>query len=309
MKAIVINQFGGPEQLHPEELPMPVARKGQVLVKIHASSVNPIDFKVRQGAMKFMTGKKFPKILGGDIAGVVQQDSGAFRTGDKVFGMLSSSGGAYAEYIAVNTEQLCLMPEGFSFEEAAAVPLAALTALQALQKSKRTLNGLQVLINGASGGVGHFAVQIAKALGATVTAVSSQANHDMLKSLGADAVIDYHTEKFYRSSARYDIVFDAAGAVSYFKSRKVMNPNGWYVTTLPNHGYIFYRLFNIFRNKKVSFIMTSPKGIDLKLIAQMMEKGQVKPVIDAVFPLDAVANAHVKAETNRTKGKIVLKVV
>lgn len=309
MKAIVINQFGGPEQLHPEELPMPVAHRGQVLVKIHATSVNPIDFKIRQGVMKFLSGRKFPKVLGGDLAGIVQQDSKSFRTGDKVFGMLKSSGGGYAEFVSVDEDQLCKMPEGFSFEEAAAVPLAALTALQALQKGRLSLDGLQVLINGASGGVGHFAVQIAKALGATVTAVSSLANHELLKAFGADLVIDYHTEKFYRSSARYDLIFDAVGSVSYFKARKVMNPNSWYVTTLPNHGYFFYRLFNIFRSKKVSFIMTKPKGIDLKLIAQMMEKGLVKPHIDSVFLLDEAPNAHIKAETNRTIGKIVLKVV
>lgn len=308
MKALIINQFGGPEQLHVEEVPMPVANRGEVLVKIMATSVNPIDYKIRNGSIKFISGRKFPKILGGDLAGIVQQDSKRFRTGDRVFGMLTASGGGYAEFIAVPEEQLCLLPASCSFEDAAAIPLAGLTALQALQKGKPLNSASSVLINGASGGVGSLAVQIAKALGATVTAVTSTANLDFVKNLGADQLIDYKTSKFYKSSQKYDLVFDAVGSVSFYKAAKILSPGGVYVTTLPNHGYLFWRMFNMFRSKKAHFIMTKAKGTDLKLIADMMGKGLVKAVIDSVFPLAAGALAHHRIETHRAKGKIIIKI-
>lgn len=308
MKALIINQFGGPEQLHLEEVAMPVAKKGEVLVKIIASSVNPIDYKIRNGSIKFISGKKFPKILGGDLAGIVQQDSKHFRTGDKVFGMLTASGGGYAEFAAVPEDQLCLMPASCTFEDAAGIPLAGLTALQALQKGKPLSQDSSVLINGASGGVGSLAVQIAKALGAAVTAVTSTSNLDFVKNLGADKLIDYKATKFYKSPEKYQLVFDAVGSISFFKAARILSPGGVYVTTLPNHGYLFWRIFNLFRSKKAHFIMTKAKGADLKLIATMMEKGQVKAVIDSVFSLADGALAHHRIESHRAKGKIILKV-
>lgn len=306
MKALIIRQFGGPEQLQMAEVPMPVAKKGEVLIQVLATAINPIDYKIRNGSIKFISGSKFPKILGGDIAGIVQQDTKRFRTGDKVFAMLTAKGGGYGEFVAVKESQLCHIPDGFSMQQAAAVPLAGLTALQALQKGPALNQSHSVLINGASGGVGSMAVQIAKALGAQVTAVTSSTNLQLVKNLGADQVIDYTQEKFHKSGQSFDIVFDAVAKSSWFKCRKILKPNGIYVTTVPNHGLLFYRMFNFLRSKKAYFILASPKGNDLKILAAMMEKQQLKPLIDTILPIEEGAKAHHLIESERTKGKIVL---
>jgi NADPH:quinone reductase-like Zn-dependent oxidoreductase len=306
MKALIIRQFGGPEQLQMAEVPMPVAKRGEVLIKVLATAINPIDYKIRNGSIKFISGSKFPKILGGDLAGIVQQDSKHFRTGDKVFAMLNAKGGGYGEYVAVKESQLCFIPDGFSMTQAAAVPLAGLTALQAFQKGPDLNDTHRVLVNGASGGVGSFAVQIAKALGAHVTAVASTPNIGLIKSLGADETVDYTKGKFYLNKQKYDFVFDAVAKSSYFKCRKILKPGGLYVTTVPNHGLMFYAFFNLFRSKKAHFILANPNGNDLKILAGMMAKGQINPLIDSVFPIEEGATAHHKIETERAKGKIVL---
>jgi NADPH:quinone reductase-like Zn-dependent oxidoreductase len=311
MKALVINQFGGHEQLVIQEVAMPLPKSDEVLIRVHAAGVNPVDFKIRNGSMKMITGKKFPRILGGDVAGIVEQvgKNSAFRPGDKVFAMLSLKGGAYAEFITVKENQLCLIPAGFSMTEAAATPLAALTALQAFQKSNGVKPGDQVLINGASGGVGTFAVQIAKAMGAEVTAVCSTANLELAKSLGADHLIDYTIEDFTKTENRYHTVFDAVAKSSFGKCRKIIEKGGKYVSTLPNNGLFFTRFFNFARATKAHFVMAKPSGNDLRLIADYMKQGLVKPVIHQTFPLHQGGKAHQLIETERVKGKLVLTVI
>lgn len=311
MKALVLNQYGGPEQLQIQEVSIPQIKSGEILVRIHAAGVNPVDYKIRNGSMKLLAGKKLPRILGADLAGVVEQagEKSKFRPGDKVFGMLTYSGGAYAEFVAVKENQLCMIPDGMNMIEAAATPLASLTALQALQKSNGVKPGVKVLVNGASGGVGSFAVQIAKAFGAHVTGVCSTANVDFVKSLGADKVIDYTKDDFTQLDEQFNTVFDAVAKSSFRKCRKIIIEGGKYITTLPNNGHFLYQALNFTRATKAIFIGTKPSGNDLMIIADMFKKRQVRPYIQKVFPLAEAAEAHRLMETGRVRGKLVLKVI
>jgi 2-desacetyl-2-hydroxyethyl bacteriochlorophyllide A dehydrogenase len=310
MKALIINQFGGPEELQIQELGIPLPKAGEVLVRVHAAGINPVDYKIRNGSMKFLTGKKFPRILGGDVAGVVEQagTKSAYRPGDKVFAMLSISGGAYAEFVAVKESQLCQIPEGVGMAEAAATPLASLTALQAFQKSNSIKPGDKVLVNGASGGVGSFAVQIAKTMGTHVTAVCSAANMEFVRSLGADRVIDYNEEDFTKSDEQFQTVFDAVAKCSFYNCCRIMVKDGKYVSTLPNKGLLFHQVTNFLRSKKAHFIMAKPSGNDLAILADMMKKKQLLPHIQKIFPLAEGAEAHRLIETGRVRGKLVLRV-
>jgi NADPH:quinone reductase-like Zn-dependent oxidoreductase len=311
MKALVINQFGGPEELRIQELGIPKPKSGEVLVRIHAAGVNPVDYKIRNGSMKLIAGKYFPRILGGDIAGVVEQadEKSAYRPGDKVFGMLDKNGGGYAEFISVKESQICHIPEGISMVEAAAVPLAALTALQAFQKGKGMEPGYNILVNGASGGVGYMAVQIAKAMNANVTAVCSAKNLQFVKGLGADKTIDYTKEDFTKLDKQFDIVFDAVAKSSFRKCKKLLVKDGKYVSTLPNNGLFLHQALNFTRSKKAYFILAKPSGQDLVIISDFIKKKLLKPHIQKTFPLAEGAEAHRLIETERVRGKLVLKVI
>ncbi len=311
MKALIINQFGGPEQLRIQETSIPSVRSGEVLVRIHAAGVNPVDYKIRNGSVKFISGKKFPRILGGDIAGTVEQadKKSKFRPGDKVYAMLSSKGGGYAEFVAVDEKQLCHIPENLDMTAAAGVPLASLTALQAFLKKGSNLTGDRVLINGASGGVGSFAVQIARAMGAYVTGVCSSRNTEFVKNLGADQVIDYTKDDFTKLKAEHQLIFDAVAKSSFPRCRKVLSKNGMYITTIPNNGLLMYKAFNFTRSKKATYIMAKPSGQDLMIISDYIRDELVRPYIEKEFPLEEGAKAHEMIETGRVRGKIVLRVI
>ncbi len=311
MKALTINQFGGPEQLRIQEVGIPATGPGEILVRIHAAAINPVDYKIRNGSIKFISGKKFPRILGGDIAGIVEQspEKSSYRPGDKVFAMLSIKGGGYAEFTAVRESHLCHIPEGLSMTEAASVPLAALTAIQAFKKGGGIKSGDRILINGASGGVGSFAVQIARAQGAYVTAVCSARNTEFVKNLGADRVIDYNSEDFTKINTRFNKVLDAVAKSSFSRCSKILEKGGLYVSTIPNNGLFFYQALNFFSNKKASFIMVKPSGGDLMIIADYIKKGLLRPYVQQTFPLEEGAKAHEMIETERVRGKIVLSVI
>ncbi len=311
MRALIINRYGGPEELQLTNLAMPRTAPGEVLVRIHAAGINPVDYKIRNGSMKFFTGKKFPKILGGDIAGEVEQadKKSDYKPGDKVFAMLSMKGGGYAEFISVKESQLCPIPEGVSMKEAAATPLAALTALQAFRKGGEIRQGDQVLVNGASGGVGSFAVQIAKAMGARVTAVASLRNQDFVYSLGADKVIDYGREDFTQTGERYDKVFDAVAKSSFPRCSRILKKGGIYVTTVPNRGLFWHASINFLRGKKAAFIMARPSGDDLRIIADWMARGLVRPYVQQSFLLPEGPRAHELIESERVRGKIVFHIL
>lgn len=311
MQALTVNQFGGPEQLRLQEIGIPMPKSGEVLVRVHAAGVNPVDFKIRNGSMKFITGSKFPRILGGDIAGVVEQagDKSEYRPGDRVYAMLSLKGGGYAEFVTVKESHLCHIPDGISMKEAAATPLAALTALQSFQKRGGVKPGDRILINGASGGVGSFAVQTAKAMGAHVTAVCSARNIEFVKNLGADEAIDYNAEDFTKMKDQYHRVFDVVAKSSFRKCRKILKNEGTYVTTIPNNGLLLYKAFNFLRRKKAYFIMAKPSGHDLQVISGYITKGLVRPQVEMTFSLAEGVKAHQMIETERVRGKIVLEVI
>jgi 2-desacetyl-2-hydroxyethyl bacteriochlorophyllide A dehydrogenase len=311
MKAMVINQFGGPEQLAMQEVAMPSPGSGQVLIRVHAVGLNPVDYKIRNGSMKLIVGRKFPRILGQDVAGVVEQagKNSKFRPGDKVYGMLSYQGGGYAEFLAVNESQLAPVPENISMAEAAATPLGAITSYQSFRIAGGIKAGTKVLINGASGGVGTFAVQIAKALGAQVTAVCSKRNLEFVRSLGADRVIDYTAEDFTNLEPEFEIVFDAVAKSSFKKSKKILVKDGAYISTLPNNGLFFYQFSNFMRSKKAYFSAIKPRGEDLMVISDLIAKGLVKVHVEKIFPLQEAAKAHELIETERVRGKLVLEVI
>ncbi len=308
MKALVINQFGGPERLQVSDYAMPSSKRRGVLIRVHAAGVNPVDYKIRNGSMKWITGRKFPRILGFDVAGTIEQaDSGSkHKPGDRVFAMLPFTGGGYAEFVAVAEKYVYSIPKMISYEEAAATPLAALTAYQAFLKTNSLEAGKKVLINGASGGVGSFAVQIARAMGLEVTAVTSSKNVEFAAQLGAHRVIDYTREDFTKTGLRFDTVFDAVAKSSFPKCKGILNKNGQYITTVPNNGLFRHMPANFLRSKKASYILVKPSGGDLAIIADLIEKGQVKAVVEKTYPMDEGGAAHQLLESQRVRGKLVL---
>ncbi len=310
MKAVFYNKYGSADVLEIVELEKPKINEETILVQVHAASVNPVDWKIRNGSIKILTGKKFPKGLGRDIAGEiveVGEKVTGFEVGDEVYGKLSGlKSNAYAEYVVVKPRDLFRKPINLNFIKAATVPLAALTAYQALVNHGELTKGSKVLINGCSGGVGHFALQIAKALGAHVTGVCSTKNIALAKELGADKVIDYTKINVIHKNEKYDIFFDAVANQSYGKIKPILNNKGRYVTTLPALSVILNSITGIFSSKKARMINVKSRPQDLQLITEMIENGQLKPVIDKIYPLDKVREAHRYSETGRVVGKIAL---
>jgi NADPH:quinone reductase-like Zn-dependent oxidoreductase len=313
MKAAFINQYGPGDVITCGDLAEPIRQPGEVLVKVLASSVNPIDWKVRQGMLKILTGSKFPRILGSDLAGEVLEAGNGdrhLRPGDRVYGFIDFlKGGAYAEVIAIPEEAVALAPANLSPEQVAAVPLAGQTALQALRDLGQAQAGQKVLINGASGGVGTFAVQIAKLLSTEVTGVCSDRNTALVQDLGADRVIDYHQIDFTQEKIQYDLVFDVVGTSSFWKCRQVLSDRGHYITTNPTPLALAQRFFTrLLPGKTVDIIFVKSRQADLAQLRQWLEAGQLRVVSDRTFPLSDVAAAHAYSETGHAVGKISLTV-
>lgn len=312
MKAVVIRRYGAAEVLHYEDVEQPKIEPTQLLVKVRASSVNPVDWKIRQGMLSLISGSTFPKILGFDVAGdvvAVGSQVRRFKPGDAIYGSTSFPGGGYAEFAAVPENLVALKPTNLSYEEAATVPLAALTALQALRDEGNIQTGQAVLINGAAGGVGSFAVQIAKALGAEVTGVSSTKNLDLVKSLGANRVIDYKQQDFTQDIAQYDIIFDAVGKRSLSQTKRVLKPNGIYITTLPSPEVLLEIVLTAFLpGQKAKFILQKPNTQDLIYLKELIEAGKIRAVIDRTYLLQELAAAHAYSESERAVGKIAIAV-
>jgi NADPH:quinone reductase-like Zn-dependent oxidoreductase len=313
MKAIIYRRYGSPEVLEVADLPDPKPTGRKLLIKVHAAGINPVDCKMRSGKPR-IPGLRFPRVPGSDVAGEVVQVSGGvtrFRPGDAVYAMLSPfSGGACAEYALVPERQAAKKPTNLSFPEAAAVPVAGLAALQTLRDLGKDRNGGRVLINGASGGVGSFAVQIAKAYGAEVTGVTSFRNLDFVKELGANRVIDYSREDFTQSDSRYDIVLDAVSNRSFQECKSILSPKGVYIATLPSFSLIFHTLTSFFsRGRRAKFFSVRARGADLEILRKSIEAGKLRPRIDRLFPLEKTAEAHVYSETGHARGKIVIQIV
>lgn len=310
MKAVVIRRYGTPEVLQYEDVEPPKIKPNQLLIKVYASCVNPIDWKIRKGMLSLITGNTFPKILGFDLAGdVVEVGSQVtrFKPGDAIYGSTGLPGGAYAEYAAIAENLVALKPSNLSYEEAAAVPGGALTALQALRDQGNIKSGQAVLINGAAGGVGSFAVQIAKALGAEVTGVCSTKNVDLVKSLNADIVLDYTQQDFTKGNVQYDIIFDAVGKRSLSQCKRVLKANGIYISTLPTPESIFESLITAFLpGQKSKLVLENPNTQDLAYLKDLIEAGKIRTVIDRTYPLQELAAAHAYSETERAVGKIAI---
>ncbi len=313
MKAVVIDQFGPSSVLQVRDVKRPTIGPNQALVEVHASSVNPIDWKLRDGQMRSFFKLDFPKILGADIAGIVAEigeSVSRFKVGDAVMGhSMASTGGAYAEFIALDASNLSSKPKSLSFDEAAAIPLAGTTALQCLRDCGQVKPGDRVLVIGGSGGVGTFAVQIAKAMGAHVTSVCSTANVDLVSSLGADKVIDYTTQDALETDQFYDVIYDTIGLQKIDDARAVLSDHGVYVTLVPGEGIAFFTPGETERADQGGyFLMCTPSGKDQDVLGEWVEQGKLRPVIDSVYTLDQIDQAHARSETLRAKGKIIIKV-
>jgi NADPH:quinone reductase-like Zn-dependent oxidoreductase len=316
MNAITFKRYGTIDVLNYESIEVPILGDDQVLIQVHYASVNPVDWKVRKGIARFLTGlfrpKKKYQILGADVSGTilsVGETVDKFNINDAVFAILGGiPGGGYAEQIVVNANQVALIPKSLDFKKSAAVPLTGLTALQGFLQANIQHNQ-RILINGASGGVGIFAVQIAKAYHAKTTAVCSQQNVELIRGLGADSVIDYQKEDFTKTTQTFDIIFDAVGNQSFQKVKSILSKDGVYITTIPNPiALLQAKILSYFSKRQVVPIMTKNSGEDLKTLAKMIDNHQFQVPIDAEFPLKNAAAAHDYSETNRVKGKLILRI-
>ena len=314
MKAVILTEAGGTENLSVEEIAVPEIQPKEVLVKVHAIAINPVDMKTRKGgAFLAKLQEQSPVILGWDISGEVQavgEDVSSFKPGDEVFGMVNfpGSGRAYAEYVAAPEEHLALKPKNISHEEAAATTLAALTAWQVLVHEAKLSRGQQVLIHAAAGGVGHFAVQIAKHLGAKVIGTASASNKDFLTEIGVDAPIDYKSSNFEDQIEQVDVVLDPIGRETTEKSLQTLNSGGTLISIV---GGVKDHLNSIIEEKGITAknYLVHSSGSDMKQLAELLEKGIIKPHISHRFSFEEIAEAHHQIESGRTRGKIVLTLV
>lgn len=310
MKAAVINRYGSADSLRIQDLPRPTPAEDELLVRVRATSINPVDWKIRKGDLKFLTGKDFPKVLGADFSGEIVEagaHTDGYKPGQLVYGMIDAvKGGAYAEYLKVKPHKLAPKPTSLSHEEAAAVPMAALTALQALKKGGIRA-GQKVLVNGASGGVGSFAVQIARTYRASVTGVCSSRHVELVQQIGADRVINYEKDAVLPDTPTYDLILDAHGTLSFTKARKALREGGQFVSTLPSAEKLFWLLASrISGSKGIHLVKVKVNPTDLSELRAFIDEGAVKPVIDSVFPLEDIDEAHRKSETGHAGGKIVV---
>jgi NADPH:quinone reductase-like Zn-dependent oxidoreductase len=315
VNAIVYTRYGAPDVLQFRDTPTPTPRENEVLLKVHAASINPLDFHHMRGHVRLITGVRGPRhnVLGCDIAGRVEAVGRLvkeFRPGDDVFGVKGLSGGGFAEYACAGEQKLALKPANISYEEAAAVPVAGVTALQGLRDKGRIRPGDKVLIDGASGGVGTFAVQIAKSFGAEVTAVCSTRHVDTARSIGVDRVIDYTREDFTQMGQRYDLIFGANACRPLNDYMRVLNRNGTFVGAGGKGGLqnlLLILLGSILpgRKKIRTFIARISKA-ELDYMKGLIEAGKVRPVIDRRYPMSETAAAIRYLEEGHANGKVVL---
>ncbi len=323
MKAIIHTAYGPPDELQLKEVETPVPEDNEVRVKIHAATVTSSDCNIRNLTfaptfavlplrMQFGLFKPKVSILGIDLAGEIEavgKDVTRFKEGDQVFGRPHPGFGAHAQYICLPEEGvLTTKPANTSWEEAAAIPLAGITALYFIRDLGNVQSGQQILINGASGGIGTFAVQLAKYFGAQVTGVCSATNVEMVKSLGADEVIDYTQEDFTQAGQSYDVIFDAVAKSSFSRCRGALKQGGVYLTTVPNVAFFLQMLLSSAGSKKAKMGDAIPKLEDLVFLKELAEAGNLKAVIDRRYPLDQTAEAFRHVEKGHKKGNVVITV-
>lgn len=306
MDAVVIDEFGGPEVLRVREVPRPTPAEGELLVRVRAAGVNPVDAGVRSGRAAGMVGAGTPYVPGFDVSGVVA-DVGpgveGFEPGDSIFAMIDlRRGGGYAEYAIVKASEAAPKPTRATFQEAAAVPLVALTSWQALVEIADLRAGQTVLIHGGSGGVGSVAVQLAKSRGARVIATASASNQAFLRELGADVAVDYETQRFEDVAEAVDVVLDPIGGDTQVRSLGVLKDGGILVSL----GGLTPKARDPARDVRARSMLVRADGAQLRRIGALIEEGAVHPVVTRVFPLREAAAAHRQIETRHTRGKIVL---
>ncbi|MES5939690.1 MULTISPECIES: zinc-binding dehydrogenase [unclassified Bacillus cereus group] len=331
MKAMVIDKYGK-VPMRMAEVPTPEINENEVLAEIHAASINPIDFKIRDGKVKMLLKYEMPLILGNDFSGVIVKVGSKvthFKVGDEIYARPRKNKiGTFAEYIAIHEDDIALKPKNLSFEEAASIPLVGLTSYQALHDIMNLQKDQKILIHAGSGGVGTFAIQLAKIMGATVATTASEAGANLVKSLGVDKIINYKTEKFEDILTNYDAVFDTIGGTTLEKSFNIIKSGGNIVSVsgMPNarfgkefgSGFFKTLLFSLAsrklttleknHNAQYSFLFMKPSGDQLRTIANYIEAGKIKPVIDRVFPFEDAQKAMEYSEAGRAKGKIIVKI-
>ncbi len=308
MKAIVYDRFGPPEVLEPRALPDPGPAPGHARVAVHAAAVNPKDVLLRKGKLRWLARAPFPRVPGYDVAGVLLDDAEGIAAGTPVYGMIQAhSGGACAQVASVPFDELAPVPAGLSMVEAASLPLVGLTALQALRDELGVEPGQRVLLNGASGGVGTVAVQIAKALGAEVIAVCSARNAPLVRDLGADVVLDYQRDDLKQTTG-LDHVFDIYGTLPYDRARRLLGSKGRYCTAIPSPPAILRGLLRRAGVHPAALVVVRSRRKDLAQLSEWVERGALRPVVDRVLPLEEASAAHAYLETRRARGKVVLEV-
>ncbi|MEK4579510.1 MULTISPECIES: zinc-binding dehydrogenase [Bacillus] len=331
MRAMVIDKYGK-VPMRMTEMPTPEINQYEVLAEIHAASINPIDFKIRDGKVKLLLKYKMPLILGNDFSGVIVKVGTKvtqFKVGDEIYARPRKDKiGTFAEYIAIHEDDIALKPKNLTFEEAASIPLVGLTSYQALHDIMQLQKGQKILIHAGSGGVGTFAIQLAKIMGATVATTASEAGENLVKSIGADEIINYKKEKFEDILKNYDAVFDTLGGTTLEKSFDIIKSEGNIVSVsgMPNarfgkefgSGFFKTLLFSLAskkltalekkHNAQYSFLFMKPSGDQLRIIAKYIESGQIKPIIDRIFHFEDTQKAMEYSESGRAKGKIIVKI-
>jgi NADPH:quinone reductase-like Zn-dependent oxidoreductase len=318
MKAIVYTEYGSPDVLQLKEVEKPTPKDNEVLIKVHAASINDWDWGLLQGIPfinRLLFGLLKPKkqILGSDIAGRTEacgKKVEQFQPGDDVFGDLSGDWGGFAEYVCARENALALKPGSMTFDEAAAIPQAAMLAIQGLRDKGQIQSGQKLLINGAGGGVGTFGVQIAKSMGVEVTGVDSRGKLDMMRSMGFDHVIDYTQEDFTKTGLCYDLILDVKTNRSIFEYTRALNPNGIYVTVGGSMTRLLQALFlgpwiSMISKKRIRIVGLKPNK-DLAYMNELFEAGKVKPVIDGPYKLSEVPEAIRYFGEGKHKGKVVI---
>jgi NADPH:quinone reductase-like Zn-dependent oxidoreductase len=313
MRALVYDRYGRLDVLAFRDMPVPEPKRGEVLVRVHAAAFNPKDSFVRKGRFRIVSGRSFPKRVGCDVAGtVVRVGAGVvgLAPGDRVFGMLQEMTylrGTIADFVSTKANEIGAMPASLSFEEAAALPLVSLTALQALRDVAGLRHGDALCIHGASGGVGTVAIQIAVALGAVVTTTSSASNRELCRSLGAVEALDYATDEPFAGSRRFRVVLDAFGNLSLGRVRRALTKDGIYVTTVPSLRIVRDRLLTLVGTPRARIVVVRPRRADIETIAAFVDDGRLRPVIDRVVSFDDAIEGMRHLETKRARGKIVVR--
>ena len=332
MRAFIVDRYGSNEGVRAGEVPVPEPRDDDVLVQVHAASVNPLDLKIRDGKLKLVLPLRLPLVLGNDLAGVVTRVGARvrrFKPGDEVYARSDTDRvGAFAEYLSIHEAAVAPKPRGLTMEEAASIPLVGLTAWQALVERANLRAGQKVLIHAGSGGVGTFAIQLAKHLGATVATTTSTANLDWVKRLGADVVVDYRRDAFETILHEHDLVLDTVGGEALDRSLRVLKPGGKVISIAgpPDPGFArelgsswIVGLAMRFSSRRIrqearrhrvsySFLFMRPSGDQLRELGALIDAGVIRPVVDRVFPFESTKEALAYVEEGRARGKVVVRV-